>query len=112
MTYQEGWPQVGAPCLLPWGPRGQVGPEEGLMAARVVVGLEEAQGLRRAEVQDYEGVPDSPWVAGLGFGAALSGPASGVGRRLVTHTSAALAVVMMLGQLLASELGLSRLLLL
>src|SRR5882724_11174380 len=45
MTYQEGWPQVGAPCLLPWGPRGQAGPEEGPMAARVAVGLEAAQGL-------------------------------------------------------------------
>jgi len=81
------------------------------MAARVAVGLEAVQGLRRAGVQDYEGGPDSPWVAGLGFGAALSGPASGVGRRLVTHTSAALAVVMMLGRLPASELGSSGLLL-
>jgi len=44
-------------------------------------------------------------MAGPGFGAALSEPASGVGRRLVTHKSAALAVVMMLGRLPASELG-------
>jgi len=50
------------------------------MAARVAVGLEAAQGLQRAGVQDYEGGPDSLWVAGLGFGAALSGPASGIGR--------------------------------
>ena len=81
------------------------------MAAQVAVGLEAAQGLRRAGVRDYEGWPDSLWVAGLGFGAALSGPASGVGRWLVTHTSAALAVVTMLGWLPASELGSSGLLL-
>src|SRR5882724_12994339 len=111
MTYQEGWPQVGAPHLLPWGPRGQAGPEEGPMAARVAVGLEAAQGLQRAGVQDYEGGADSLWVGGLGFGAALSGPASGVVWWLVTHTSAALAVVMMLGRLPASELGSSGLLL-
>src|SRR5882724_5781369 len=112
MTYQEGWPPVGAPHLLPLGPRGQAGPEEGPMVARVVVGLEAAQGLRRAGVQDYEGGPDSLWVAGLGFGAALSGPASGIGWWLVMDTPAALAVVTMLGQLPASELGLSGLLLL
>ena len=50
-------------------------------------------------------------MAGLGFGAALSEPASGVGQRLVMHTSAALAVVTMLGRLPASELGSSVLLL-
>jgi len=32
-----------------------VGPEEGPLEAQVVVGLEGAQGLRGAGVQDYEG---------------------------------------------------------
>jgi len=61
-------------------------------------------GVARAGVQDYGGgLTHYGWL-GLGFGAALTGPASGIGRRLVMHTSAAHAVVTMLGQLPASEL--------
>ena len=45
------------------------------------------------------------WMAGWWFGAALAGPASGVGRWLGMHTSAALVVVTMLGRPPVSELG-------
>ena len=61
-------------------------------------------------MQDYEGGHVWLWMAEWAFGAALTGPASGVGRWLVMHTSVALAVVTMLDWPPASELGSSRLL--
>ena len=84
-----------------------MGPEEGPFEAWVLVGQEAVQGLRGAGVQDYEGGQVWLWQAEQAFGAALAGPASGIGQWLVTHTSAAPAVVTMLGQLPVSELGLS-----
>jgi len=82
-----------------------VGPDEGPLDVRVVVGPEGAQGLQGAGVQGYGGGSVLAWTAGQGFGAALAGPASGIEQRLGMHTSVALVAVTMLGWPPVSELG-------
>src|SRR5882724_5255703 len=86
---------------------GQVAFVGAVLVEAALAAPEGVQRLCGVGVQGLGGVSGVAWTVGWGFGAVLAGPASDIAQQLGMHTSAVLAVVMILGQLPVAAPGLT-----